>query len=143
MRWTYPSPGWRKSKCSPPTNERLIELRIALESVLLSDDTGMSEKRYRLATRGAWLLGETFNQREIYFKTLSCVYGYASSVIHGGTPKVKEGRNLERDIASAQDLCRDAIFAIGRSQRDAEQRRLVRSDPRWGRDTPPSGPTSR
>ena len=29
---------WRKLKCSPPTNEQLIELRIALESVLLSDD---------------------------------------------------------------------------------------------------------
>ena len=103
---------WRKSKCSPPTNEQLIELRIALESVLLSDDTGASEKRYRLATRGAWLLGETFDQREICFETLSCVYGYASSVIHGGTPKVKKGRNLERDIASAQDLCRDAILRL-------------------------------
>ena len=101
---------WRKSKCSPPTNEQLIELRIALESVLLSDDTGASEKRYRLATRGAWLLGETFDQREIYFETLSCVYGYASSVIHGERPKVKKGRNLERDITSAQDFCRDAIL---------------------------------
>ena len=122
---------WRKSKCSPPINEQLIELRIALESVLLSDDTGASEKRYRLATRGAWLLGETFGQREIYFETLSCVYGYASSVIHGGTLKVKKGRNLERDIASAQDLCRKRHLAVGR-QRNAEERRLVCSDPRWG-----------
>ena len=103
---------WRKSKCSPPTSEQLIELRIALESVLLSDDKGTSEKRHRLATRGAWLLGETFDQREIYFKKLSYVYGYASSVIHGGTPKVRQGRNLERDIASAQDLCRDAILRL-------------------------------
>ena len=103
---------WRKSKCSLSTNEQLIELRIALESVLFSDDTGASEKRYRLATRGAWLLGDTFDQRESYFKTLTCVYGYASSVIHGGTPKVKKGRNLEYDIASAQDLCRDAILRL-------------------------------
>ena len=76
----------------------------------MSDDTGASEKRNRLATRGAWLLGETFDQREIYFETLSCVYG--RGVIHGGTPKVKKGRNLERDIASAQDLCRDAILRL-------------------------------
>ena len=62
---------WRKSKSSPTTNERLIELRIALESVLLCDDTGTSEKRHRLATRGAWLLGETFEQRETCFHTLS------------------------------------------------------------------------
>ena len=106
---------WRKSKCSPPTNEQLIELRIALESVLLSDDKGTSEKRHRLATRGAWLLGETFDQREIYFKTLKHVYDYASSVIHGGTPKVRGERNLERDIASAQDLCRDAILRLAAS----------------------------
>ena len=103
---------WRQSKRSPSTNEQLIELRIALESVLLNDDTGASEKRHRLATRGAWLLGETFDQREIYFKTLKHVYDYASSVIHGGTPKVREERNLERDIASAQDLCRDAILRL-------------------------------
>ena len=78
----------------------------------MNDDTGASEKRHRLATRGAWLLGETFDQREIYFKTLKHVYDYASSVIHGGTPKVREERNLERDIASAQDLCRDAILRL-------------------------------
>ena len=103
---------WRKAKCSPTTNERLIELRIALESALLRDDTGTSEKRYRLATRGAWLLGRTFDQRETHFDTLRHVYDYASSVIHGGTPKVRRNRNLERDIASAQDLCRDAILQL-------------------------------
>ena len=103
---------WRNSKSSPTTNERLIELRIALESVLLSDDTGTSEKRHRLATRGAWLLGETFDQRQTYFNTLRHVYDYASSVIHGGTPKARGERDLGRDIASAQDLCRDAIFRL-------------------------------
>ena len=85
---------WRKSKRSPTTNQQLIELRIALESVLLSDDKGTSEKRHRLATRGAWLLGETFDQRETYFETLKHVYDYAPSVIHGGTPKVKKSAIL-------------------------------------------------
>ena len=108
---------WRKSKCSPPTSEQLIELRIALESVLLSDDKGTSEKRHRLATRGAWLLGETFDQRETYFNTLRHVYDYASSVIHGGTPRVRGERNLGRDIASAQDLCRDAILRLAAADR--------------------------
>ena len=108
---------WRKSKCSPTTNEQLIELRIALESVLLSDDKGTSEKRHRLATRGAWLLGETFDQRETYFNTLRHVYDYASSVIHGGTPRVRGERNLGRDIASAQDLCRDAILRLAAADR--------------------------
>ena len=108
---------WRKSKCSPTTNERLIELRIALESAVLSDDTGTSEKRYRLATRGAWLLGETFDQRETYFNTLRRVYDYASSVIHGGTPRARGDRDLGGDIASAQDLCRDAILRLAAADR--------------------------
>ena len=108
---------WRKSKSSPTTNERLIELRIALESVLLSDDTGTSEKRHRLATRGAWLLGETFEQRETYFNTLRHVYDYASSVIHGGTPRARGDRDVGRDIATAQDLCREAILQLGAADR--------------------------
>ncbi|MYD96631.1 MAG: hypothetical protein F4X98_04490 [Gammaproteobacteria bacterium] len=103
---------WRKSKCAPTANEQLVELRIALESVLLSDDKGTSEKRHRLSTRGAWLLGETYGQRETHFETLRAVYAYASSVIHGGTPKAAGGRDLERDVASAQDLCRDAILRL-------------------------------
>ena len=108
---------WRKSKSSPTTNERLIELRIALESVLLSDDRGTSEKRHRLATRGAWLLGETFEQRETYFYALRHVYDYASSVIHGGTPRPRGGRNVERDIATALDICRDAILQLAAADR--------------------------
>ena len=34
------------------------------------------------------------------------------STSHGGTPKVRQGRNLEHDIARAQDLCRDAILRL-------------------------------
>ena len=108
---------WRKSKSAPTTNERLIELRIALESILLSDDTGTSEKRHRLATRGAWLLGETFEQRETCFNTLRHVYDYASSVIHGGTPRARGDRDVERDIATVQDLCRDAILHLAAAAR--------------------------
>ena len=108
---------WRKSKRSRSTNEQLIELRIALESVLLNEDKGTGEKRHRLATRGAWLLGETFAQRKSHFDTLRNVYDCASSVIHGGTPKVKPGRDLGQDIAEAQDLCLDAILRIVATRR--------------------------
>ena len=106
---------WRKSKWAGTTGEQLIEIRIALESVLLSDDTGTGEKRHRLATRGAWLTGKTFEERKSHFETLKRVYDYASSVIHGGTPKAKGGRDLARDIAAAQDLCRAAILKLAAS----------------------------
>ena len=45
---------WRRSKRSGFTPEQLVELRIAFESVFLSDDQGnVGEKRHRLAIRGA------------------------------------------------------------------------------------------
>ena len=103
---------WRKSKVARTTDEQLIEIRIALESVLLSDDRGSGEKRHRLATWGAWLIGKTAEERQSYFETLKHVYDYASTVIHGGTLKVKGGRELARDVAIAQDLCRAALLRL-------------------------------
>ena len=50
--------------------EQLVEPRIALESVLLADDGRVGEKRHRLATRGAWLPGETFEERKAFFRRL-------------------------------------------------------------------------
>ena len=104
---------WRRSKHAPSTNEQLIELRIALESVLLGDDKGaIGEKRHRLAIRGAWFLGKTFDERKRFFDVLRDVYDYASSVIHGGTPKVKGKHDLGRTIAEGQDLCRNAVLRV-------------------------------
>ena len=107
-----PTARWRRAKYALTEHEQLIELRIALESILLNDDTGTSEKSLRLAIRGAWLLGETFDERSSYFETLKAVYTYASSVIHGGTPKIRRDRNLRSDITNARDLCRDAILKL-------------------------------
>ena len=107
---------WRKSKRPTGTHDQLIELRIALESVLLNDDRSVGEKRHRLAIRGAWLLGDTFEERKECFETLRAVYDYASSVIHAGSPKEKNQRDLPKTISNAQDLCRDAIFRIAQAK---------------------------
>ncbi len=101
---------WLRTKRVRTQYEQLIELRIALETILLNDTLGTSEKKFQLANRGAWLLGETFDDRLKYFETLKQVYDYASRVIHGGKPKAKAGRDLQRDMVEAQDLCRDAIL---------------------------------
>ena len=83
---------WRRSKRATTVEDRLVELRIALESVLLPDDNGVvGEKRHRLAIRGAWLLGQTLEQRKSYFRSLRDAYDYASSVLHAGRLK-EEGR---------------------------------------------------
>ena len=108
---------WRKSKRSTGNYDQLIELRIALESVLLNDDRSTGEKRHRLAIRGAWLLGVTFEERKEFFESLRAVYDYASSVIHAGSPKEKNQRSLPKTISDTQNLCRDAILRIAQEKK--------------------------
>ena len=104
---------WRRSKRSTATDEQLVELRIALESAFLGDDRGaVGEKRHRLAARGAWFLGKTFEEREHCFRTLRDAYDHASSVIHAGTPSTKNKDRLRKAIVDAQDLCRNAILQM-------------------------------
>ena len=108
---------WRRSKRSTAPHEQLIELRIALESVLLSDDRGVvGEKRHRLAIRGAWFLGSSFAERKKHFATLRALYDYASSVIHAGSPTERGSAPLERTVSDAQGLCRQAILRIVRAK---------------------------
>lgn len=107
----------RRSKRPTTPHEQLMELRIALESVLLSDDRGIvGEKRHRLAIRGAWFLGTTFAERERNFRTLRTLYDYASSVIHAGSPKEKKSSPLDETISDAQCLCRAAILRIANAK---------------------------
>ena len=104
---------WRRSKGSATPIEKLVELRIALESVLLSDDRGnVGEKRHRLAIRGAWFLGTTFAKRKRSFHTLKTLYDYASSVVHAGKPREKKSMPLDQTISEAQHICRAAILRI-------------------------------
>ena len=44
-------------------------------------------------------------------------YSYASSVIHGGTPKVKKKHDLGKTIAEGQDLCRNAVLRVAAAKK--------------------------
>ena len=118
---------WRRSKATTAFHEQLVELRIALESVLLSDDRGVvGEKRHRLAVRGAWLLGRTFDERKNHFRTLRDVYDYASSVIHAGSPNEKKASAPVKDtICEAEQVCRQAILRILRDQHKTDWSDLI------------------
>ena len=108
---------WRRSKRAITEEEQLVELRIAMESVLLADDKGVvGEKRHRLAIRGAWLLGETFEQRKAYFRSLRDAYDFASSVLHAGTLKRRDREARARVLTEAQNICRDAILRIAKDK---------------------------
>ena len=107
---------WLRSKSPLATTEQLVELRIALELILLSDDQGIvGEKRHRLATRGAWLLGETFEERKKHFRVLRDAYDLASRVLHAGSLKAEKTEDSAKTIGESQRLCREAILQIVRA----------------------------
>ena len=97
---------WMKSKRSGTDSDKLIELRIALEALYEIKD--LNEKAFRIATYGAWHLGENFAQRQEISKTLRKAYTDSSRAVHGENPKhAAKDREL---ISSAQDICRDGIL---------------------------------
>ena len=108
---------WRRSKRAISKEEQLVELRIALESVLLSDDRGnVGEKRHRLAIRGAWFLGRTFEERKAHFRTLRKTYDLASAVIHAGSLENEDPGTLTRVISESQEICRKTILRIAQAR---------------------------
>ena len=97
---------WMRSKRSGTDSDKLIELRIALEA--LYEIKELNEKGFRIATYGAWHLGEDFELRQEIWETLHKAYGDSSSAVQGRKPKhAAKDREL---ISSAQDICRDGIL---------------------------------
>ena len=106
---------WRRSKRGRALEEQLVELRIALESALLAGDSGNApEIQFRIATRGAWLLGETYDERKACFDTLRKGYALASSVLHGRGLKRKNREEDAGTVGRAQEFCREAILHMVR-----------------------------
>ncbi len=88
-----------------------------MESILLADDNGaVGEKGHRLGIRGAWLLGETLEQRKRYFRSLREAYGFASTVLHAGRLKEQKEEARARVINEVHDICRAAILRIAQAK---------------------------
>ena len=97
---------WIRSKRSETDLDQLIELRIALEAMY--EIGGMNEEGFRIATYGAWHLGENFEQRHAFRETFRKAYSDSSSAVHGG--KLKSAAKDPKLISSAQDICRNGIL---------------------------------
>ena len=108
---------WTKSKGASSTQNRLIELRIALEALYLKDAGG--EISYRIATRGAWHLGESGEERRAIFSVLRNVYGLASKVVHAR--EIKETQEeQDKILEDGQNSCRKGILKV-----------LKQGEPNW------------
>lgn len=100
---------WHKSKdTSARLEDRLIDLRIALESLYLQGTR--HEVRFRLALYGAWHLGTDFAERKKIKKKLRDAYDLFSDAVHTGRVDfTNENHDLLKD---AQALCRRGVLHL-------------------------------
>ena len=86
--------------------DRFIDLRIALESLFLSQQPNQ-ELKFRLAVTGAWLVGENADDRRQVYDTLVRAYDLSSTAVHGSdVNKKKDGAPV---LAKALAVCRRGI----------------------------------
>ena len=112
---------WIKSHTSQISEDKMIDLGIALESLYLSGTESKNEIRFRFSLHAAWHLGKDKEHREGLMKNFKAIYDWRSAVVHTGKfPKKGKGKKkrsytqeeVREFIRSAQDLCRDSIIKI-------------------------------
>ena len=112
---------WMNSKQRRSHEDKMIDLRIALEALYLKD--GQGELSYRMAMSCAWHLGSTYESRHSYFKKLRDLYKIASKAVHGRgidyTPK------NNKILADAQDICRTGILRRLKEDKEPIWEKLV------------------
>ena len=122
-----PTQRWMNSKrTNRPLEDRLIELRIALEALFL-DGNDSGELSYRLALRAALRLGPDQQQRLEYFDRIRRFYNLASRAVHGGF--VKDGDKSEDLLVRAQDICRREILRRLREGKSPDWNDIVFGEP--------------
>lgn len=86
--------------------DRAIDLGIALEALLLHEQKE-GELSFRLAMRGAWLVGSSAKQREQAFNLLRSLYNLRSTAVHSGEFSTKP--NARNDLRDGLSLCQRLI----------------------------------
>ena len=105
---------WKRSMARGSSlTDKFIDLRIALEALLLPEGTDR-QLSFSLAIRGAWWLGKDAAHRRTIWKTLRDAYSAASNAVHKGKAQEK-GYNTTRLAALLEDAqirCRDGILRV-------------------------------
>ena len=99
---------WNKSLEGDLTDQ-FIDLRIALEALLLPDNPNQ-QLAFTLATRGAWLLGRDGVGRREIWDGLRAAYKTASKAVHRG--EVKEDDRNAGVLADARNQCRSGLVRV-------------------------------
>lgn len=93
--------------------DRFIDLRIALESLFLSQQPDQ-ELKFRLAVSGAWFVGEDAADRRRVWDTLRSAYDLSSTAVHGGELNKKKNKKHDSTqvLADAMAVCRRGILRV-------------------------------
>lgn len=70
--------------------EKLLDLCISLEMLLLKDADEKSQISLQFSLRGSWLISTDHSQRRALYSTLKKLYNYRSRIAHSGTLKPSE-----------------------------------------------------
>ena len=107
---------WRKSKTHQNSEDKIIDLCIAFESLYLSGIN--DELKFRLSVRAAWFLGKNKDDRKRLLTVFKKIYDCRSTIIHGGELRKRtvtidnETIPVSELITEAQDLCQKSIVKI-------------------------------
>ena len=119
-------------------HDRILDYSIALEILYRPDK---SEVTYTLATRAAWLLGKTPEQRRTVFDKVTRFYGVRSAIVHGTTTRKRKRvrlEDIEQACADGRELACDSLLALLERTRFPDWKALVLDAPAAATGHPPS-----
>lgn len=67
-------------------DDRLVDIVIGAEALLLSDQSERTELRFRFALRAAFYIAASGMTKEQIYKEMRHIYDVRSAIVHGGTP---------------------------------------------------------
>jgi hypothetical protein len=116
LRLEYALRRFAQAKGRKNDNDKALDLGIALEMLLLSDEhrgqelPGQLSLHFRL--RGSWLIGESAAERQECYKQLGKIYSLRSQVAHNGTSNELEKMTPEarKQLAEKHMALAERIF---------------------------------
>jgi len=108
---------WIQSKTNRNDVDKMIDLRIAFESLYLPKDN-IEQLSFQFRLRAAWHLGKGKIDRSILIDEFKAIYILCSKAVHNGEVpkriKIRKGESVPTSefIPRAQDLCRQSIIKI-------------------------------
>jgi len=95
----------RKSKRQQSIENKVLDLGIAAEMLLLRDQTERDPISFPFRFRGSWLLGKDFSSRKRIHQTLKNFYGYRCTIAHDGAfKKESDIRVVQKALPELYDI---------------------------------------